>query len=244
MNARKILIVDDTEDFRLHLSQVLSARFQVRDLNDGKLAQTVLSQWQPDILVMDMLMVGSDGIHLLQFAASLPKRPMVLVVTALDTSFVLHHLEELGVQYLMRKPCEISRVAQRVGELACQLPGCFAAQPGNRHNTADILMELGFSNHRNGYFLLQQGLPLLAAHRNQQLSGQLYYQIAEATNGTEKQVEKSIRDAITNAWSVTGPAVWDKYFPGIRKRPSNKAFLFRIADMLNREQSVLSNELP
>ncbi len=62
----KVLIVDDDQELRKYLSSVLAKDFKVKEAADGNEALKVISDWQPDIVISDVVMPGMDGLMLLK----------------------------------------------------------------------------------------------------------------------------------------------------------------------------------
>ena len=70
MDARKLLIADGNEEFRRALAAELQGAYHVRCCDDGKEALSLLRSFAPDVLVLDLMLPGLDGISLLQSAAA------------------------------------------------------------------------------------------------------------------------------------------------------------------------------
>lgn len=232
MNPRKVVIADESEEFQLSLAELLRVDFQVRSCYDGEAALEQVKRWKPDVLVMDLILPGLDGMGLLQAVAELPERPMVLIVSSLHSDFVKFNLAELGVQYAMLKPCRLRDLAARVGQMTHRLFSVPAQRIRYLSVATDTLMELGLPNGRQGFQHLQAGLPSLMLNRDQRLSKELYEAIARDNGGTVRSVEKAIREAIHLGWETGDPAAWERYFPGYTRSPTNKEFLFRLTDLL------------
>ena len=65
----KVLLADSSEEFRLLLKQSLeeSGEFRVvGDTGDGEMAWELIQQTDPDVVIMDVILPGLDGISLLQ----------------------------------------------------------------------------------------------------------------------------------------------------------------------------------
>jgi CheY-like chemotaxis protein len=223
MKPRKALIADSAAEFREALAQALSSGFQVLCCGQGDDAMVLLESEKPDLLILDLALPGLEGISLLE---QLPSRPPVLVVTDLISPYVQSSLIRLGVEYAMRKPCSVQTVADRALDLLNprQVPAAVPLQ--------EALIRLGFAWGKHGYRHLLTGIPLLAENRDQQLSKELYNAIAELDHSTAGAVEKSIREAIRDAWSRGDRTQWSRCFPGLPRCPRNKEFLFRMADLL------------
>ena len=107
-----------------------------------------------------------------------------------------------------------------------------------RENTCRILHELRFGAHRLGYQQLLVLIPRFARDRSQSLSKELYPYAAELFGHSSWQpVEHTVRVAIQDAWERRSPEVWEKYFPGLEKVPSNKQFIAAIAEHIKNTPS-------
>lgn len=102
-----------------------------------------------------------------------------------------------------------------------------------REITSRILPELRFGIHRLGYKQLLLLIPCYALDSNQSLSKELYPYAADYFGYASWQpVEHAVRVAILDAWERRDPEVWEKYFPGMKKPPSNKQFIATLAERL------------
>ena len=100
-------------------------------------------------------------------------------------------------------------------------------------NACSILHELQFGVHRLGYKQLLLLIPCYAMDSSQSLSKELYPYVAERFGyGSWKPVEHAVRVAILDAWGRGDSEVWEKYFPGARKAPSNKQVIATIAERI------------
>lgn len=104
---------------------------------------------------------------------------------------------------------------------------------GLRESTHSILCELRFGVHRLGYRQLLLLVPCYIQNSNQSLSKELYPYVAGCFgNGSWQPVEHAVRIAILDAWERREPGVWEKYFPGVKKVPSNKQFIAAIGEWI------------
>ena len=107
-----------------------------------------------------------------------------------------------------------------------------------RENTCRILLHLRFSAHRLGYQQLLVLIPRYARDSRQSLSKELYPYAAKRFGYASWQpVEHAVRVAIQDAWERREPEVWEKYFPGAEKVPSNKQFIAAIAEHIKNAPS-------
>jgi CheY-like chemotaxis protein len=66
MEKRKVLIVDDDAGVRESLRMVLKELYEPRLTNSGEEALTVLPDFRPDLVLLDVLMPGLDGLEVLE----------------------------------------------------------------------------------------------------------------------------------------------------------------------------------
>ena len=86
MDAMKLLIADGNEEFRRALAAELQGAYHVRCCGDGKEALSLLRSFAPDVLVLDLMLPGLDGISLCralreEHGVQVP----VIMLTARDT---------------------------------------------------------------------------------------------------------------------------------------------------------------
>lgn len=224
------LIADPNEEVAQGLAEALLPDFQVVCCPDGLQALAALEEYRPEILILELSLPRLDGIGILRAISCRENRPRVLILTAMNTDYVLGALRELPVDYIMRKPSPSGIVAERVREiLQPRLADSLAWE------TADILLSLSIPETSQGYRHLMVGLPLLAEQSEQFLGKALYMEIAQQNHVSYESVEKAIRDAIRAGWSKGDRSIWLRYFPGMNRYPQNKQFLTRLAALLVRQ---------
>ena len=221
----KAVIVDPSRDQCETYARALEPDFRATCCTRGDEALARLLEEKPDILIMELSLVGLDGISLLR---KLSERPPVLVISDLLSPYAIGALEDLGVQYVLRKPAKLTDVLDRALELTYLGRGF-----RNTGNTLEVLRRLNIPSGRQGFQHLLIAIPMLTGRRDQRLGKELYAEIARQCGTTAAAVEKGIRDALRAGWEQGDRALWQKYFPGTTQCPRNKEFLFRMADLLN-----------
>lgn len=231
MGEQKLLIADSSEEFTRALSRELEGKYQIRCSSSGPQTLEALEEFRPDGLVLDLLLPGMDGIHLLRAARERGCFPAVLAMTTLYNPYIQQSLQELAVVYAMMKPCSVRIAAARVEDML-RLPGehTSPAEPYSRITGA--LVSMGFRPERGGFALLLPAILFLARHPRASVTKELYPAVGVACGISPRQVERDIRLAIEDAWRVGNPAAWERVFPGERERPSNSRFLGRMAQVL------------
>jgi DNA-binding response OmpR family regulator len=83
--ARTVLVVDDDPDIRdLVTMKIASAGFDVRTAADGESALAAVRAFVPDLVLLDRMMPGLDGLHVCRMLRADPDldRTLVLMLTA------------------------------------------------------------------------------------------------------------------------------------------------------------------
>lgn len=231
MDIRTALIADPNEEVAQGLAQALLPDFRVICCVDGLQALKILQEEEPELLILELSLPKLDGIGLLRELSRREQRPQVLVLTIQNTDFVLGALQELPVDYVMRKPCPSATVAQRCRELVQPRP----ADPLS-WQAADLMLRLSIPETSQGYRHMLVGLPMLATQSEQFLGKTLYMGIARQNRVSYESVEKAIRDALRAGWEKGDRNMWLRYFPGSVRCPQNKQFLTRMAALLARQR--------
>ena len=96
-----------------------------------------------------------------------------------------------------------------------------------------LLHTLRLPVHRLGYQCLVIALPRYAAGNTQSLTKDVYPYVARQLGCADwHSVERAIRTVIQDSWKHRDPAVWETFFPGLEKAPTNKQFLAVLAERL------------
>lgn len=244
MDARKLLIAEGTEEFRCALADALQGAYHVRVCKEGKEALDMLRTFRPDILILDLMIPGLDGISLLQSAAAAGICPMVLATTKFISDYISESIDKLGVEYLMVKPCDIRSTVARVADLSQRIRQPIVTLPEPRSYVSNLLVSLGIPTKLRGYTYLREAILLVSKNTGQSITKELYPAVAAICGDRGKNIERSIRTAIEKAWTNRDDRIWQLYFPpgpeGIISRPSNSEFIHRLADsvLLSQGQEI------
>ena len=240
METLSLLIADSSEEFRSTLANALQDHYRIYTCRTGKEAWAILQRTPPDILILDLMLPELDGISLLQSMALSGIRPVTLATTRLANDYVAEATTRLGVEYLMIKPCDTQAIVSRIKDLSNKRPRPILSAPDERTHVSNLLVSLGISTKLRGYNYLREAILALAANPMQSITKELYPAIARQFDCNSAQVERSIRNAIKSAWSQKDTEARASIFPcdadGTIPRPSNAAFISRLADRLTLDQ--------
>lgn len=235
MGRPKLLIADDSEDFTLALAQLLEEEFEIRCSQNGKETLTLLHSFQPDLLVLELMITELDGISLLQAAVDAGLRPNVLAVTRFYNDYTANLMGPLGIRYAIRKPCDLHATAARIRDLI-HAPCQHSQAIDPRAQVTALLHALGFPAKLHGYAYLREAILEMARNPSQSITKELYPTVAVICGCTRGQVERSIRTAIASAWNKRDEQAWRKYLrtdPGSPlDRPTNGEFIIRLSEVI------------
>ena len=239
-----VLIADGNEEILRNLSKALQGSYRVSCCSYGEDALEKLKDEAPDILVLDLLLPGLDGISLLHTAAESGICPIVLATSRLINPYIIESAERLGVAYLAQKPCNITATVSRIRDLSQRIHRSVSYAPDPRTMVSNILSSLSVSTKHRGYVYLREAILLAADDPLQSVTKVIYPTVAGLCRCEASQVERSIRTAIDSAWKKRDERVWIQYFQpdtaGILHRPSNGVFISQLADRLALEQMRIS----
>ena len=119
-HATSIFIADSTEEFCSSLIAQLQriGGFQIAGTaNDGEQAIRMITEKKPDILVLDLMLSKQDGISVLKAIERMDRMPITLATSGFVTEYVATAAANLGVRYLMLKPCDMTALVERLEEI-------------------------------------------------------------------------------------------------------------------------------
>ena len=117
---RRILVVENTEDFRLYLLDLLTeAGHYVVTAREGNDALRLARVWSPDIIITDVLVPGLDGIALCKAVRNDPVLNGIAVVTLtnLRNEDHLAYAEQAGVDLFLLKPIRVDDFFEKLNGL-------------------------------------------------------------------------------------------------------------------------------
>lgn len=240
VGKRKLLIADAGEDFRMALQEYLQDSYIIKVCQEGEEALLLWESFQPDVVLLDMLLPRVDGVTLLQRAMERGLHSVVLATTRFSSDYIVDAIEHLNVGYLIVKPCGVDAVAARLADLMRTQKTVAESdevmQPDLLTLVNNALWELRVPTHPRGYACLREALLREIRMPGQQVTKTLYPEVAKLCGGNAEQVEHALRRLIKQAWQCRDEAVWDRYFSAVPeskiKCPPNKVFISAIASRI------------
>jgi len=113
---KTVLIVDDEPASRYALRRALESRYQIVEADSAAAARTSLAG-RPDLLLLDVVLPGEDGLSFLKWLREEGHDLPVLMVSALDTAKTAVEALQLGAADYLVKGFELEELRQRVANL-------------------------------------------------------------------------------------------------------------------------------
>ena len=245
-NCTTVFIADNSEEFCNQLTAALqrSQGFQVvGTATDGEQTLRAIAERRPDVLVLDMMLPKQDGISILKALSVMDRKPATLATSGFITEFVASTAANLGVRYLMLKPCDLSALVERLEELRCGVdrrPVALRRPEKTSIETmvTNIIHEIGVPAHIKGYQYLREAIIIAVNDMDviNAITKVLYPQVAKTFQTTPSRVERAIRHAIEVAWDRGDLDTLQRFFgytvSNTKGKPTNSEFIALIADKL------------
>ncbi len=263
-----VLIADDNSEFANNLAGYVEQEDDMEVIGmarDGNEAFDMLCNIQPDIVLLDVIMPHLDGIGVLEKIAmtNLKKVPVCIMLSAVGQDKITQRALDLGAEYYIVKPFDIQLLLKRIKELKSYRPSQFKnvtmmtreikapyidipqENKKNEENlealVTNIIHEVGVPAHIKGYQYLREAIMLVVNDIDviNQITKQLYPEIAEKFHTTPSRVERAIRHAIEVAWGRGQQDAVESIFgytvSAAKGKPTNSEFIAMIADKLRLE---------
>ena len=116
----KVLYVDDDDDIReiAVMSLELEPEFAVRACSSGEEAIGVLGEWNPDVVLLDVMMPGKSGLEVLDEIRNGSNKKLrdipVMMITAKSGTEDIDKALELGANSYIVKPFRGTTIREKV----------------------------------------------------------------------------------------------------------------------------------
>jgi excisionase family DNA binding protein len=114
---RKVLIVDDDLDLVELLADVFAGdgRFDIRTANNGFEAGMLVKEFQPDLVVLDVMLPDINGKEVCQRVRSDPTMPdvKIICISGMVEQDKVQDLKDAGANDFMQKPFTVEALLER-----------------------------------------------------------------------------------------------------------------------------------
>ena len=241
--VKRLLIADTDAAYRRVLRDIFEKKrdFVVSgDTGDGEELVRLAGETGADVIIMDVVLGGMDGLTVLEELARMEKRPRILVLSNYTRGGVAEMAAERGADYFMTKPCSESALYQRAQQLT-QMNVVTLEVPyrlSMESRVTAIIHEVGVPAHIKGYQYLREAICIAVNDMDviNAVTKVLYPAVAKKFGTTSSRVERAIRHAIEVAWDRGDLETLQKYFGytvnGAKGKPTNSEFIALISDRL------------
>ena len=260
----RILIADDNYDFAMTLMGYLEREEGMEIVGrakDGTEAYQMILETNPDVVLLDMIMPHVDGLGVLERVndSKMERKPLFIMLSAVGQDKITQKAISLGAQYYIVKPFEIKLLIKRIRELKFYQPAPIKGNymtreiktqyidiaPEDKKNeenlealVTNVIHEVGVPAHIKGYQYLREAIMMVIGDIDviNQITKQLYPEIAKKYKTTPSRVERAIRHAIEVAWGRGQQDTVENIFgytvSAAKGKPTNSEFIAMIADKL------------
>jgi two-component system, response regulator, stage 0 sporulation protein A len=260
VNKIKVCVVDDNRELVGLLEEYISSQEDMEVVgvaHNGQDCLDMLSDTEPDVLLLDIIMPHLDGLAVLEKLREMGRNNLhVIMLTAFGQEDVTKNAVELGASYFILKPFDMENLGNHIRQVSGKAKGA-ARKPFGSYKTApeqkpknldasitSIIHEIGVPAHIKGYLYLREAISMV--FNDIELLGSitkvLYPDIAKKYNTTASRVERAIRHAIEVAWSrgnIESISSLFGYTVSMSKaKPTNSEFIAMVADKLRLEHKA------
>jgi two-component system nitrogen regulation response regulator NtrX len=111
---RTILIVDDEPTARYGIRRALEAKYKIVEADGASAARASIGSARPDLILLDLVMPGEDGLTFLRWMRANDVETPVLVVSGLDTAKMAVDALQAGAADYIVKGFDIEELRKRV----------------------------------------------------------------------------------------------------------------------------------
>jgi DNA-binding NtrC family response regulator len=114
---RRILVVDDEAAARYGIRRALESKYKMSEAESAAAARVLMTGEAPDLILLDLVMPGEDGLTLLRWMRANEIEIPVLVVSALDSAETAVDALHSGAADYIVKGFDIEELRRRVGNI-------------------------------------------------------------------------------------------------------------------------------
>lgn len=246
----KTIIIDDNQlvvkDLMSHFNANSSVKV-VAAFNNGKDALSYLENnaVDVDLILMDILIPGIDGMSLLEEIKNRNIKKKIIVLSSYKDENIIRQCSEYNVSYYIIKPFSILSLEKRIGDIFNTKITSHYKDENIDLEISQILHNLGIPSHIRGYKYIRDGIMIIYNNESVSLiTKEIYPQIAKKYETTPSRVERAIRHAIEVSWIRGDLALMEDLFGFSvscdKAKPTNSEFLSTIADRIKMDRNIKS----
>lgn len=88
MTGKRLLVIDDEADFAKFVARVASAmKFEVKVTTNAQDFMAAFNRFDPDVIILDIVMPDMDGLELIQWLAQEKCRARIVILSGFNPEF-------------------------------------------------------------------------------------------------------------------------------------------------------------
>lgn len=224
----KVLLVEDDEAQRRLMSMLLKTMEEVRltVAADGLQGLERAQRDRPDVILLDLILPGISGIELLRRYRRGGGQAGVLAISKAVGEEICAAAIGAGANFFLCKPVQWPEVRQAVRSLA----------GGLTRRCEELLAEMGGPDLIGRRQAARCAGWLGGRESGSVLLKEAYLEIAKEERTSVECVEKNIRQLIKELAETGTPLFWNLLGGKTDKPPTNKRFLFTLAEAARRRE--------
>lgn len=250
MKTIKVLMIDDNMQLVDMVKEYFSSHAVIEVVDSAvngseglNLLETKAKDY--DIVLLDLIMPGMDGIKVLEEVQKRNIEAKIIVLTSYNSPEVIRKVSGLGIKYFMLKPFELSDLESKILEYSIdEVKGRKTIDlfySNLQMSVTKLLHELGVPSHIKGYSYIREGIMLIFndPSLSSAITKELYPTIAKKYDTTTSRVERAIRHAIEVSWNRANWELMEEVFGYSvdidKAKATNSEFIVTLADKLRLE---------
>lgn len=236
MKTYSVIILQDDIETAKKIAEELEATSVIKVLgisNDGKMGLDMIEERSPELVIVDLVLKGLDGMEVLACLKEERFSGKILVLSSVSGDASVSKACGLGADYFMLKPVSVDLILKRIEQIF---------EKHDSKNPIDdklskIFISVGIPPHIKGYAFLREGIKMVVKQPEiiNNITKRLYPMIGDKFDTTPSKVERAIRHAIEVSWAKGRIDTINNLF-GVSvfmgEKPTNGEFIALIADKM------------
>ena len=257
----KIMVVDDNKEFVKILTMFVNGEQDMEvvcSAYDGLNAISLIKEYNPDVILLDIIMPEKDGLAVLEeIHEKIENKPLIVMMSAIGQEKITQKALSLGAMYYVVKPFDLATLTDRLRELVGTTSNTILERSNGEYmfktqnkskkmapievRVTNLIHDVGVPAHIKGYQYLREAIIMSVENEEviNAVTKTLYPTLAKSFKTTPSRVERAIRHAIEVAWNRGQIEVHDKIFGytvnSNKGKPTNSEFIAMLADLLRME---------
>ncbi len=260
MNNMKVVVADQNyNSISSQLKSILGEEISiVATVDNGNDAYKEVINKKPDIILLDIILPGIDGLGVLEkIKSNYPDiNTQFIFVTNVGSTNLINCAFNLGAAYYIMKPYDINVLVRRISQVYKSINGTSTEMLEGKiysvdkedkeryfennleNDVTNIIREIGIPAHIKGYQYVREAIIMSVQDINMlnYITKLLYPSIAKKYKTTSSSVERAIRHAIEVAFNRGRIEVIEEMFGYTvnagKGKPTNSEFIALVSDKL------------